>query len=221
MHMNQYFNKYIEDLISQGEHQQLDFKFEISDSKKIARTLAAFANTDGGKLLIGVKDNGTIAGIRSVEEYHMLEAAAQMYCKPEIDFEAKEWKIEGKTVLEIDIPKRKGKPHKAPDKDGKMMVYIRVDDQNLLANSVLLKVWKKKEEKVEVKIEYKEAEHLLLNYLKEHQQITLSKFSRIAIIPRHKAEKILINFILLNIIEILFSEKQTYYKLSETYLDEN
>ena len=42
----------IEALIEQGEHQQLDFKFEVSDSKKIARTLSAFANTDGGRLLM-------------------------------------------------------------------------------------------------------------------------------------------------------------------------
>ncbi|MCK4854687.1 MAG: ATP-binding protein, partial [Bacteroidales bacterium] len=60
----------------------LDFKFEISDARKIARTLVAFSNTDGGKLLIGVKDNGKIAGIRSEEEYHMLEAAAELYCRP-------------------------------------------------------------------------------------------------------------------------------------------
>lgn len=61
----------IEALIEQGEHQQLDFKFEVSDSKKIARTLSAFANTDGGRLLIGVKDNGAISGVRSEEEYYM------------------------------------------------------------------------------------------------------------------------------------------------------
>ena len=48
-------------LIAQGEHQQQDFKYEISDVRKIARTLSAFANTDGGRLLIGVKDNGKIA----------------------------------------------------------------------------------------------------------------------------------------------------------------
>lgn len=35
-------------LIAQGEHQQQDFKYEISDARKIARTLSAFANTDGG-----------------------------------------------------------------------------------------------------------------------------------------------------------------------------
>ena len=52
----------------------LDFKFEISDSKKIARTLVAFANTDGGRLLIGVKDNGSISGIRSEEEKYMIDS---------------------------------------------------------------------------------------------------------------------------------------------------
>ena len=49
-------SKYIQNLIEQGENQMLDFKFEISDARKIARTLVAFSNTDGGKLLIGVKD---------------------------------------------------------------------------------------------------------------------------------------------------------------------
>ena len=74
----------IEALIEQGEHQQLDFKFEVSDSKKIARTLSAFANTDGGRLLIGVKDNGAISGVRSEEEYYMIEAASKMYTHPEV-----------------------------------------------------------------------------------------------------------------------------------------
>ena len=62
---------YIHALIAEGEHQQQDFKFEISDARKIAKTLSAFANTDGGRLLIGVKDNGKIAGVRSEEEKYM------------------------------------------------------------------------------------------------------------------------------------------------------
>ncbi|MDA3865584.1 MAG: putative DNA binding domain-containing protein, partial [Salinivirgaceae bacterium] len=40
-------------LIAQGEHQQQDFKFCINDSRKIAKSLVAFANTDGGRLLVG------------------------------------------------------------------------------------------------------------------------------------------------------------------------
>ena len=69
---------YIRALISEGEHVRQDFKFEISDSRKIARSLSAFANTEGGRLLIGVKDNGRIAGVRSEEEMYMVEAAAQV-----------------------------------------------------------------------------------------------------------------------------------------------
>jgi hypothetical protein len=59
-------------LIQQGEHQTQDFKYCISDSRKIARSLVAFANTDGGRLLVGVKDNGRIAGLRSEEEYYSI-----------------------------------------------------------------------------------------------------------------------------------------------------
>ena len=206
-------HKHIENLIAQGEHQQLDFKFEISDSKKIARTLAAFSNTEGGTLLIGVKDNGSIAGVRSNEEFFMLEAAAQLYCKPEIPFEAKEWNIEGKMVLEITIGKRDGEIIKAPCPDNKWTAYVRVDDQNLKANKVLYKYWKKKDAKTPVKIQYKEAEKILLNYLKHEEHVTIGKFCRLATIPYHKAQNIMVDFMLLKVIEIELGEKQTRYKL--------
>ncbi len=67
--------KHLARLISEGEHEQLDFKYAINDSKKIARSIAAFANTRGGRLLIGVKDNGNIVGLSSDEEDYMIEAA--------------------------------------------------------------------------------------------------------------------------------------------------
>jgi predicted HTH transcriptional regulator len=78
-------------MISEGEHVHQDFKFAITDTKKIARSIAAFANTEGGRLLIGVKDNGKIAGVESDEEYYMIEAAANIYCKPAIPFMVKTW----------------------------------------------------------------------------------------------------------------------------------
>ena len=110
---------YIQRLISQGEHQQLDFKFEISDASKIARTLAAFANTDGGTLLIGVKDNGVIRGIESDEEVYMLELAAHQFCQPEVRFTTKEWEIDDKVILEAIVPYDDNHIHKAPDNEGK------------------------------------------------------------------------------------------------------
>jgi predicted HTH transcriptional regulator len=53
-------SNYIQNLIEEGEHRKQDFKFEISDVRKIAKTFVAFSNTAGGKLLVGVKDNGQI-----------------------------------------------------------------------------------------------------------------------------------------------------------------
>ncbi len=211
-------NNYIYNLISEGEHQQLDFKFEISDSRKIAKTLSAFANTDGGKLLVGVKDNGAIAGVRSEEEFFMIEGAAQLYCKPEVHFTVKEWKINKRTVLEIDIPKDIHKrPVKAVNKEGKWLSYIRVKDQNLLANTVLLKVWKRQKQELDLVIEFTEKEKILLQYIDNNDSISLSKFCKIAYLPRKLAEKILVNFIVLNIIEMVFTEKATFYKLNENF----
>jgi predicted HTH transcriptional regulator len=204
---------YIRKLIEQGEGQRLDFKFEIADSKKIARTLSAFSNTDGGKLLLGVKDNGAIAGVRTDEEFYMLEAAAKMYSKPEVSFNMKQWTIEGRTVLEVTVPVGKDKPYYAIDNDGKWLVYIRVKDQNLLANIVLLRVWQRKSLDKGTFIRYSDIEKLLFDYLEENEFITLSKFAKIAGIKFYKAESILVNLICLNIIEIIFTDKQVMYKL--------
>ena len=49
--------EYLEELVAEGEHDHQDFKFQISDARKIARSLSALANTKGGRLLVGVKDN--------------------------------------------------------------------------------------------------------------------------------------------------------------------
>jgi len=213
-------SSYIRKLIDQGEHQQLDFKFEISDSKKIARSLAAFANTDGGKLLVGVKDNGVVAGVRSEEEFYMVEAAAHLYCKPEVGFKMKEWNVDGKMVLEIDIPKSNNGPYSAPDKDGKMMVYIRVKDQNLLANTVLLNVWRLKKRKKGITIRYTDKEKILLDYLDKNKTITLSKFRRIAGISRKVAEKVLVDLITLEIIIMEVTEKDVFYRDNPSFGEE-
>ena len=204
---------YIKHLIAGGENVTVDFKFEISDSRKIARTLVAFSNTGGGTLLIGVKDNGRIAGVRSDEEYYMIEAAAGMYCRPEVPFKVTPWDVEGKTVLEVTIPKSKTIPHYAKDENGKWLAYIRVKDQNLLANSIQLKVWRRGKRKVGTYVKYSDNEKLLLNYLKENRSITFSGFRKIGNLSKKRAEIILVNLITLNVIEMVVTEKETCYIL--------
>jgi len=208
-------NRELHNIILEGEHQKQDFKYAINDSKKIARSLAAFANTDGGRLLLGVKDNGSIVGVASDEEYYMIEAAAKMYCKPPVTFNVIEWKSEGKTVLEVSIPPSELKPHKAPAKEGKYMVYVRVHDQNLLANKVLLEYWKATKENKNHILKFNDPEKFILEYLNDNDSISLSKFQKGAKISRYMAERILVNLLCMKIIKIEMTEKQTKYSLIE------
>ena len=53
--------RYLLSLIREGEHQQQDFKYRVADACKLAKSVSAFANTDGGRLLIGVRDDGHLS----------------------------------------------------------------------------------------------------------------------------------------------------------------
>lgn len=206
---------HVKQLIDEGEGLQLDFKFEINDARKIAKTLVAFSNTEGGKLLIGVKDNGRIAGIRSDEEYYMLESAAQLYCRPPVSFNAKQWDIDGKTLLEITIHKSSELPHFARSDNDKWLAYIRVHDQNILASTVLLKVWKRNSRKYGTFLNYRENEKWLLTYLSGHPHISLSQFCRHTGLSRHRAEIILVNLIIMKVIRMDFRDNQFVFLLTE------
>jgi len=204
---------HLENLIAEGEHQQQDFKFRIDDSRKIARSLSAFANTDGGRLLVGVKDNGRIAGVRSDEEFHMVEAAAQLYTQPEVQFELRLWEVEKKSVLEIIIRKSTDRPHFAKDDKDQWKAYVRKDDQNIVANQVLQRVWKQKASRKGVGVAYTETEEKLFAHLRAEGSITFSKFCRMGQIHHKEAESILVKLICWDLIEMIISDKGYTYQL--------
>ena len=207
-------SKHIVDLIKQGEHQTLDFKHSITDSKKIARAITAFANTEGGILLIGVKDNGSIVGVDSEEEYYMIEAAAQMYCKPEIPFGITKWSINGKTVLEVVVKPSSKKPHKAPDKNGDYKAFVRLNDENVVATPIQLKIWKVERHRPSIRMALSEKEKVLFDHFKTNPKITLGQFSRIAFISRIDAENTLINLTVLGLIRHVVNQEEEYFLLN-------
>jgi len=205
---------YLRKLIAGGENQHLDFKYCVSDSRKIARTLTAFANSEGGRLLIGVRDNGSIAGVRSDEEYYMVETASHLYCRPEISFTVKQHTTDGKTILEIEVKKGDKRPYQAKDETGKWLAYFRNNDQNLVANRVLLQVWRKEEKPKGVMVKFSKAENMLMEHLQNNGSVTLSGFRKIARIPAHRAEAILANLIIFKVLIIKASEKGFRYELN-------
>lgn len=203
--------------IAEGEHQQLEFKFEISDFRKIARTLVAFANSSGGSLLVGVKDNGAIAGVRSDEEFFMIDGAARLYCNPEIQFKVREWLTDKKKVLEIIIAEGTKKPYMAQDETGNWIAYIRQGDENFKAHRIMLKVWEGMKTGKIPTIRFRQAELKLLEYLEKNDQISISKFRRIAGLSVSQAESVLVDFALIKLIQIEYTLNAVYFRLTDNY----
>lgn len=213
--MGRYEIKYIQDLIDQGEHEQLDFKFEISDAKKIARTLVAFANTSGGRLLIGVKDNGRISGIRSEEEYYMVESAANLFCRPAVAFESRNWNVEGKTVLEIYVPPASTKPYYAKDEYDRWLAYLRVKDQNYLASIVQLKLWNYEKHDKGALIKFTRNESLLLEYLKNHRDAGISGIIMDTGLKKRMLIDMLVKLVAFDVVRMDFNDRGDVYSLNE------
>lgn len=206
---------YIQKLISEGEHIHQDFKFAISDAKKIAKSLSAFANTEGGRLLVGVKDNGKIAGVRSEEEIYMVEAAATLYCRPEIELETHIYHIEGKDVLEVQINESTQKPIYALDENNHPWAYVRIKDENILTNPIHLNIWKHDREEKRVIITYTQREQQILTILKQQGALTLGQCSKLTRMNRKQISRLLADFIRFGLIEQYFEEHTFYFRLKD------
>lgn len=193
---------HIEQLIEQGEGATLDFKHSIGDSKKIARSISAFANTNGGTLLIGVKDNGAIAGVNSDEEYYMVEGAAQLYCKPEVPFEVKKWSVQGKTVLEVTVGASAQKPHLAPDKNGNYRAFVRIADENFVASPIQYKIWQAEKKREAITLSLTGKEQLLMEMLRSNGKVSAKEFAKAAFISNREAEDFLIKMVVLRLAKL-------------------
>ena len=70
--------------IQNGENSGVEFKRDIIDNRSLARELVAFVNFDGGRVLLGVDDDGTICGVTrpNLEEWVM--TACRDKIRPEV-----------------------------------------------------------------------------------------------------------------------------------------
>ena len=207
--------QYIKQLVEEGEHEHQDFKFEISDARKIARSISAFSNTGGGRLLVGVKDNGKIAGIRSEEEIYMIEAAATMYCQPQVEVETKTYIVEGRTVLMVQINEAQAKPVCALDEENKPKAYIRIADENILATPVHLKVWQHSTKERGSFLSFTDKEQRLMEALKEREMLTLNQCCKLCQTSRITMCHLLADFIRFELVSPVFQGHKFYFKLNE------
>lgn len=190
---------YIEELIAQGEHVTQDFKYQITDARKIARSIAAFANHQGGRLLVGVKDNGVVAGVSGDEEVYMIDEAAQVYCRPAQHVDYVTHNVHGKVVVEAIIAVAAAGPVTAPDEHGNYVAYYRVADENVVASRVHARVMSREAPTV---VTIGSHERLLLDYLESHGAISVGGVARLTHTSRPAADDMVATLCSMGIVAI-------------------
>jgi len=204
--------QYLLRLIKEGEHQQQDFKYRVSDAMKLARSVSAFANTDGGRLLIGVRDDGHMSGVRSEEEIYMMHQAAYRYCRPEASIKFDTYHVEGRTIVVATVPPSDKRPVCAIDDDGRQRAYIRIADENIVASPVHLAIWRDSQNPQGTMMTYTDSVRKLLDAMQEPRQ-SLNMIVRRAAIPRLKIISLLARLIRFNVVRWEYADQQFLFSL--------
>ena len=204
--------RFLQGLISEGEHQQQDFKYRVSDAQKLAKSVSAFANTDGGRLLIGVRDDGHMSGVRDEEEIYMMHQAAYRYCRPEASIKFDTYHVEGRTIVVATVPPSDKRPVCTVSDDGQLRAYIRIADENIVASPVHLAIWRESQNPQGTMMTYTDSVRKLIDAM-QGQRLTLNQLVRRSAIPRHKAVTLLARLIRFRVAQWEYADQQFLFSL--------
>jgi hypothetical protein len=204
--------QYLLSLIREGEHQQQDFKYRVADACKLAKSVSAFANTDGGRLLIGVRDDGHLSGVRSEEEIYMMHQAAYKFCKPEASIKFDTYHAEGRTIVVATVPPSVRRPVCAIDEEGRKRAYIRINDENIVASPVHLAFWRESQKPHGTMITYNDEIRLLLQVIQG--QLTLNQIVRFSRLPRHQVIILLARLLRFGNVRCEYTNQQFLFNLT-------
>ncbi len=172
-------------LVEQGEGVRLEFKRTLSSAYRIARTLAAFANTSGGTLLIGVADDGRLVGVSSeLREMSRIEEAADQLIDPPLSVSYETLSPDGRKLLILTIAESDEKPHYVIDEAGKRTIYVRAKDKSVPTNKLIISP-----DAPVVALVQSPAVRLLIQYLRRNDDITADKLAKLTNISTYRADK--------------------------------
>jgi ATP-dependent DNA helicase RecG len=129
----------IESLITLPEGKTLEFKRDLSSPKPLLKTLVAFANTAGGRLVIGVADGKQVIGVGDAltEEERLCNLIADSIAPrlvPNIELVT----VEGKTLLIAEVFLSGSRPHFLRAEGPETGVYVRLGSTNRQADRELI-----------------------------------------------------------------------------------
>ena len=198
--------RYLLSLIAEGEHEQQDFKYKVTDAAKLARSVSAFANTTGGRLLIGVRDDGHLSGVRSEEEIYMMHQAAYRYCRPEASIKFDTYHAEGRTIVVATVPPSPRRPVCAVDDEGRPRAYIRIADENIVASPVHLALWKEQRRESGTAMAYTDEVRTLLAAVTG--PMSLAAMVKSSHLPRRLVIRLVAKLILFGVMDYAYEDGQ-------------
>jgi len=206
-------NSDLKSLVRIGEGYHIEFKRRVTTPDRIAREAIAFANTWGGTILIGVTDDGTVLGVKDVEEeLYDLERGLTIFSKPAISYTCRTVTVGPKRdVIVIDIPESNRKPHFLHNGSVDHEAFIRIEDQTVAASREVVALMASEGDPSGARFEFGDRELLLLRFLEEYHRITLAQFARLADIPTSEASSILVLLTRANILQVQPSEKEDVF----------
>lgn len=195
-------------LVSRGEGLHLEFKRKAAFPDKIVRELIAFANTEGGILLVGVDDDGTLAGVKfPEEEWLVIEKELLSNCRPTLPVTAEVVRVsEKRFVLWLEVTKSERRPHRYVEGE-KRTAFVREKDQTIRASREMVEIIRRLKTLKGMKFPYGEAEQTVFRFLANHPAITLQEFARLSGLNRFNASRKLVRLVLANVLRITPTDK--------------
>lgn len=206
----------VKELALKGEGLQIEFKKKANFPEKIVREVIALANTQGGNLLIGVDDDGTVSGQRFIEEeIFVMEKAIQELIFPPLEVEVATVKLsEKKGVAVFRIPHSPNRPHYLLVQ-GKKFSFIRVQDRTVQASREVWEVLRKSRVPRDTVFTYGKKEEVLMKFLAEQEKITVKEFAKVASIPLFMASKTLVRLVVANVLQLHPQEGADFFTIRE------
>lgn len=202
-------------LVSKGEGLTLEFKRKASFPEKIVREMIALANTQGGVLLVGINDDGSIPGLKHPDDDAYVIREALKKVKPALELGEEYISIgNSRTVIQYTIPESSKKPHAVRIKPETFESYVRVNDQSIKASREVIEITRRSQRKKDIRFHYGEHEKWLMQYLDLNQSITLEKFIELTRMKRFYASKKLVLLVLADVLRVTPHEKGDIFSLA-------
>lgn len=211
----------LKELISKGESTRLEFKRKISSPQKIAKEFAAFANTLGGILLLGVDDDGKIVGVESEKSaLEELSHIAEFYVFPPVGVDIEIVDCKRKEVLLVEVKESSSKPHKVEtiNEAGKPVktAYIRTGDKAMPAGPEMTKLLSSQNaDSKPITLSIGENEKRFFLFLEKYERGTVKDFSKLVNISDRRAGRLLVRLVRAGALQIHNENGSDYYTLAD------